>query len=218
MTAPPFDIDNISPLVRDHSIAQQRIEELLCPLDPLDFETIDRMLGELTGTLLLLLLLLLLLTIGIDPPIILATSIACLRMTAKFRDREVYSFISELCQREPVIPLPVTTVLARGIGSPEQKEYQYFHIFPLSSSSLSGALEILTEFSHRLQRIVAGRQFFDTAEKIETLSPTNIPSPETLGSFAHPIDLSYLWNGCLSVRGMSLTRCLKVPSSISSLI
>ena len=216
MTAPPFDIDNISPFVRDHSIAQQRIEELLCPLDPLDFETIDRMLSELTGTILSSSLLLS--TIGIDPPIILATSIACLRMAAKFRDQEVYSFISELCQRAPVIPLPVTTVLAREIGSPEQKEYQYFHIFPLSSSSLSGALEILTEFSHRLQRIVAGRQFFDTAEKIETLSPTNIPSPETLGSFAHSIDLSYLWNGCLSVRGMNLTRCLKVPSPISSLI
>jgi hypothetical protein len=49
MTAPPFDIDNLSPLVHDHSIAQQRIEELLCPLDPFDFETIDQMLGDLTG-------------------------------------------------------------------------------------------------------------------------------------------------------------------------
>jgi hypothetical protein len=49
MTAPPFDIDNISPIIRDYSLAQQRIEELLCLLDPLDFETIDQMLSDLTG-------------------------------------------------------------------------------------------------------------------------------------------------------------------------
>jgi enolase len=131
-------------------------------------------------------------------------------MTAKFRDLEIYSFISELCQSEPIIPLPITTVLARGIGSPEEKEYQYFHLYPLASSSLSSAMEILTEFSHRLQRIVAGKQFFDTEAKIEQLPPTNIPSPETLESIEHSIEVSHLWNGCISVRGMSLTRCLKV--------
>jgi hypothetical protein len=136
-------------------------------------------------------------------------------MTAKFRDFEVYSFISsELCPCEQIIPLPITTVFARGIGSSEQMDYQYFHLYPLSCSNLSSAFEILSEFAHRLQRIIAGKQFFDTDAKIEQIPPTNIPSAETLEAIEHSIEVSHLWNGCLSIRGMSLARCLKLMTTV----
>lgn len=49
MTAPPFEIDSITPIIKDYSLIEQRIEEILCPLDPRDFQTIDLMLGEITG-------------------------------------------------------------------------------------------------------------------------------------------------------------------------
>lgn len=205
MTAPPYDHDNTS--LRDYSLIEQRIEDILCPLDPSDIQTIERMLGEMTGrdpsifddisT-------------DIDPTITLATSIACLRMSAKFRDVEVFTLISELCGSESVLPLPVTTVLSRVVGPSDQKQHQYFHIYPLLSSNISSCIEILSEFSHRLQRIIAGKHYYDTEEMMKNLAATNIPSPETLDCVDHHIHLSTLWNGSLSVRGMSLSQCLKV--------
>lgn len=131
-------------------------------------------------------------------------------MSAKFRDMEVYAFVSELCGTEAILPLPIPTVLTREIGPPERKQHQYFHIFPLLTSNIESCLEILTEFSHRLQRIIAGKHFYDTEEKMKNLPATNIPSPETLDCIDHSIELSTLCNGSLSVRGMNLTNCLKV--------
>jgi enolase len=149
----------------------------------------------------------------VDPPVVLATSIACLRMAARYRNLEIYSLINELCgnNTELTIPLPITTVLTREISSNDLKQSQQFHAYPLYSSTLQSALEVHLEFAHRIQRIVAARHHYDTIAKIEAIPPTNIPSQETMETIQDSsIEVSQVSQGCLSVVGASLATCLKV--------
>lgn len=148
--------------------------------------------------------------IDIDPQIILATSIACLRMAAKYRNLEVYNLISELAGVEPLIPIPIPTVLSRVVNLHEKKYYQYYHIYPLTSSNISSALETMIEFSHRLHRLIDALHYYDTPEKVNKLPATNIPTSETLELINFPIHISQSYCGCLTVDNISMEQCLKV--------
>jgi enolase len=140
-------------------------------------------------------------------------------MSAKHRKMNAYSLINELCGGELTIPLPITTILTREIGSRELKQSQHFHVYPLYSSNILSAIETLSEFSHRLQRIVAARHHYDTIAKIEAIPPTNIPSQETMQSIEDSIiELSQGSQGCLSVTHASLTTCLKVSGTSEAIV
>ena len=131
-------------------------------------------------------------------------------MTAKYRNLEVYNLISSLIGIEPSIPIPIPTVLSRVISRNEKKYFQYYHLYPISTSNISSAMETMIEFYHRLHRLINALHSYDTPEKVQKIPPTNLPSIETLELVDYPIHIAQSSCGSITVERISMEQCLKV--------
>jgi hypothetical protein len=138
-------------------------------------------------------------------------------MASHFNHMEVYSYLCQLTQLPPCIPLPIPTILTRCVGPHEAKKYQSFSLFPTASSNISATMEIYQEFLQRFHRILATLHYHDK-ESREKLPPTHIPSLETLDEIPFTVEICpVLHEGSVALQNISLEDCFKVLKLISFL-
>jgi hypothetical protein len=193
----PYLPNNTTPLMKDYSIEQVKIEDAIKNLDPLNYPLQEEALFQLQD---------------VDPPILLAVSIACIRGASKFRGLSLYQYIAELASTEPQFPLPVCTVMSRCVGDPSEKVYQSIMLYPIASSSYSQAVEAI------LQGV----------DKIHTHLFTSPPPPQEILQVAPPpqkkgapaaappppkpltVPLTIPLNGCVCLLRQTMDVALKV--------
>lgn len=137
----PYQPITTLPVTRDFTAERVKIEDAIKNLSPLNFPQLEEALYDLHG---------------VDPPILLAASIACLRGATKFHGLPLYQYIAQLASSEPQIPLPVCTALTRCVGDistmKTTSSYQSFSLYPIVSTSFSQGIESLLQGVDRINR------------------------------------------------------------------
>ena len=87
-------------ILKDHSMASGKLNDILRGLDPRNFREFDEKLCSITN---------------INPSVAIAVSIACCRAGAKHRGVPLYHFLAECCDNSNMrIPTPVVTLVSRN--------------------------------------------------------------------------------------------------------
>jgi len=132
---PPVD-HNGYPEPKEYSIIIRKLKELLCSVDPTNLSLFDQSVAAITD---------------IDRAESMALSIACCRAAAKYKNKELFQYISELFgikSDDLIIPLPVASLCIFPI--PSTTVEQMVHIIPIRSSSLELAIAKLNSFMFKL--------------------------------------------------------------------
>ena len=135
----PFDVENELPTMKDYSFAQVKVDDALKNLDPRQMDKVDDLLHGI---------------VGIDPPVLMAVSIACARAGCRHKGVPLFRYLADIAQSEPQIPMPVPSVLSRTVGNPPEKRTQTIHVYPTIASSLESAMETVMQASYKVNSVL----------------------------------------------------------------
>lgn len=126
----PFDIEEDSEALefKDFEVAELKIDDALKNIDPTDLVKVDETLVGLAD---------------IDPPVVMAVSIAAARAGSRHKGTTLFKFLSDIAGTEPQIPVPVSSIVCRTVGAPNEMKTQHVQLYPVKACSLDTALTTL---------------------------------------------------------------------------
>jgi hypothetical protein len=195
--------------MKDYTIEQVKVEDAIKKIDPLNYPLLEEALFQLQD---------------VNPTILFAVSIACLRGASKFRGLSMYKYIAELASTEPQCPLPVCTLMSRCVGDPSEKVYQSIFLYPIASSSYSEAVEAILQGVEKIQthlftppppppQEVQIPQAAPPPQKKGAAAAAPVPAAQPPPKQHQTIPLTIPLNGCVCLLKQPIDAALKVKAA-----